>query len=219
MEQLFPGVWQEGDTLYTQNMVPGEQVYGEKLVKRDGVEYRRWDPSRSKLGAAISKGLEDLPIGPDSQVLYLGAASGTTPSHVSDIATDGMVYGVEYSDKVVRSLLELSEDRTNLAPILADARKPDSYAGLVDRGMDVVFQDVAQPDQFEIIRRNCDMFLRDGGEALIAVKARSISSSDPVEQVLHEQKKKFEEAFDVAWHSRLEPYEKDHMFFHLRGQG
>ena len=71
-------------------MVTGESVYGEKKVSIDGdggekIEYRVWNPFRSKLAAAILGGIDNIHMRPGSKVLYLGAASGTTVSHVSDI--------------------------------------------------------------------------------------------------------------------------------------
>jgi fibrillarin-like pre-rRNA processing protein len=214
MNERYTNVYTSGDRIYTPNLVPGQQVYGEQLRNEDGTEYRRWDPSRSKLAAAIANGLDDLPIEQDSQVLYLGAASGTTPSHVSDIVRDGIVYGIEYSPQVTRDLLSLSEDRDNLAPVLADARRPDEYSRLIDQA-DLVFQDVAQPDQFEIVKRNTDMYLRDGGQALIGIKAKSISSSRPAKEVFAEQEDKMTEHFEIGWSSRLEPHEDDHKFYRL----
>ncbi len=49
------------------------------------IEYRVWNPFRSKLAAAILGGVDQIYMPPGSKVLYLGAASGTTVSHVSDI--------------------------------------------------------------------------------------------------------------------------------------
>jgi len=71
--------------LATQNLIVGNSVYGEKIVKDDDIEYRLWDPFRSKLAGAILKGLKDNPIKQSTRVLYLGASTGTTVSHVSDI--------------------------------------------------------------------------------------------------------------------------------------
>lgn len=51
----------------------------------DKIEYRAWNPFRSKLAAAILGGVDQIHIKPGCKVLYLGAASGTTVSHVSDI--------------------------------------------------------------------------------------------------------------------------------------
>ena len=44
-----------------------------------------WNPFRSKLAAAIVGGVGNIYMPPGSKVLYLGAANGTTVSHVSDI--------------------------------------------------------------------------------------------------------------------------------------
>ncbi len=214
MNERYTNVHTSGDRIYTPNLVPGQQVYGEQLKEKDGTEYRQWDPTRSKLAAAIANGLDELPIEEDSQVLYLGAASGTTPSHISDIVQDGIVYGIEYSPQVIRDLLGLSEDRDNLAPILGDARRPDEYSRLLDKA-DLIFQDVAQPDQFEILKRNTDMYLREDGQALIAIKAKSISSSRPTKEIFAEQEEKIQDYFTIAWSSRLEPHEDDHKFYRL----
>ena len=78
------------DALVTLNMAPGEAVYGEKRISveepdKAKVEYRVWNPFRSKLAAAILGGVDKVHIAPGKKVLYLGAASGTSVSHVSDI--------------------------------------------------------------------------------------------------------------------------------------
>ena len=49
------------------------------------IEYRVWNPFRSKLGAGIVGGIGACPVKPGAKVLYLGGASGTTVSHVSDM--------------------------------------------------------------------------------------------------------------------------------------
>ena len=95
--------------------------------------------------------MAEIGIGPGSKVLYLGAASGTTVSHVSDIiGPTGVVYGVEFSHRVGRDLVNMAKKRTNIIPIIHDARKPQDYRFLVGM-VDVVFADVAQPDQARII--------------------------------------------------------------------
>jgi len=96
MKEIFENVFEDGGRLLTKNKVPGIKVYGENLIKIKGTEYRAWNPKRSKLAAAIKKGLKNNPIHPDSTILYLGASTGTTPSHLSDILTHGGLYGVEY---------------------------------------------------------------------------------------------------------------------------
>lgn len=212
MEEIYERVWQDGKKILTENLVEGEKVYEENLLEKNDGEFREWNPERSKLGAAIKKGLPETYLKNDSKVLYLGAASGTTPSHVSDICSEGIVFGVEYSPKVMNQLLTLSKKRENLVPVLGDARKPEEYSGIVDR-VDVIFQDVAQPDQYRIFNKNAEKFLREGGHGLIALKGRSISSSEPLEKVFREQEEKISQKYRIIWKSKLEPFEKDHMFF------
>ncbi len=158
----FEGVYQIKDKLATLNMTPGRNVYGERLVQKDGNELRLWNPKRSKLAAAILNGLKTFPIKQDSHVLYLGAASGTTASHISDIATSGMVYCVEFSQRSFRDLIENTKERKNMIPILADARVPQSYSNLLE-SCDVIYQDVAQVNQAQILIDNARMYLKDGG--------------------------------------------------------
>lgn len=130
-------------------MVPGESVYNEKRIsvedKQTGekVEYRVWNPFRSKIAAGVIGGVSDIFIKPGAKVLYLGAASGTTVSHVSDIiGSEGVVYAVEFSHRSGRDLVNMAKKRTNIVPIIADARKPLEYRMLVGM-VDVVFADVA----------------------------------------------------------------------------
>lgn len=137
------------DALVTKSMVPGESVYNEKRIQvkernsEDKIEYRVWNPYRSKIAAAVIGGVGDIYMKPGSKVLYLGAASGTTVSHVSDIVgPTGVVYAVEFSPRSGRDLVNMSKKRTNVVPIVADARKPWEYRILVPM-VDVVFADVA----------------------------------------------------------------------------
>ncbi|MDD5502783.1 MAG: fibrillarin-like rRNA/tRNA 2'-O-methyltransferase [Candidatus Thermoplasmatota archaeon] len=169
----FPGVFTNGRELFTKNLVPGIKVYGEQLLKSGEVEYRKWSPSRSKLGALIASGAKSLPLKADSKVLYLGAASGTTVSHVSDIAIDGVIYAVEFAPRVFRELIEMSRLRKNIIPILADANHPELYSSIAGK-VDFVFQDVAQPNQTEIFIKNCKALLNHGGFGILALKARSV---------------------------------------------
>ncbi|XP_018650497.1 putative fibrillarin [Schistosoma mansoni] len=125
------------DCLVTKNVVVGESVYGEKRISVEDdaggkIEYRVWNPFRSKLAAGIVNGLDQIHIKPGSRVLYLGAASGTTVSHVSDVVgADGVVYAVEFSHRSGRDLLNVAKHRTNVVPIIEDARHPHKYRMLV----------------------------------------------------------------------------------------
>jgi len=216
LEEVFPNVFKvrQGDAEYlaTRNLTPGRTFYGEPTFMVDGREYRSWNPTRSKLAAAIMKGVTSQPIEPGSRVLYLGAASGTTVSHVSDIVGDGgHVWALDFSARALRDLLDkVSRYRTNVSPILGDARKPEEYRALVPR-VDVVFADVAQPNQAEIMVKNASLFLRRGGHAMLSIKARSIDVSGRPSEVYRSQVEVLEGAgLRVAQTVSLEPYERDH---------
>ncbi len=198
--------------LATRNLAPGIDVYGEALVKDDGSEFRAWDAYRSKLAAAILRNLSSLPIKPGKLVLYLGSASGTTASHVSDIVGEqGRVYCVEFAQRSMRELIDtLCQHRPNVYPILADARLPEKYKPLVS-SVDVVYSDVAQPEQARILADNADLFLKPKGSALIAIKSRSVDvTMEPADVFKQEIDVLRKKNFDVIQTVRLEPYEKDH---------
>lgn len=216
MKEVQAGIYTKGNKLFTKNAVPGKKVYGEQLRKIDGEEFREWNPHRSKAGAAVKKEI-DLEMDRDSEVLYLGAASGTTVSHFSDMLTEGFIIGVEYSDTVARKLVSLAEKRQNIAPVLADARKTEEYSDLVGE-VDIVFQDISQKDQAEIFLKNCREFLKEGGTGLLAVKARSISSTRDVDEIFDEVKEKVCEELEISREVRLEPFEKEHLFLKLSKQ-
>jgi len=204
------------DALCTRNMVEGEAVYGEKRIsveQPDGtkVEYRVWNPFRSKLAAAIIGGVENVWIKPESKVLYLGAASGTTVSHVSDmVGPKGIVYAVEFSNRSGRDLINVAKKRTNVIPIIEDARYPAKYRMLVGM-VDVIFADVAQPDQARIVAINAHHFLKNGGKFVISIKANCIDSTAAPEAVFAREVNKLrEERFKPSEQITLEPYERDH---------
>jgi len=203
------------DALVTLNLLPGESVYGEKrfpVQDSDGKkEYRFWHPFRSKIAAALLGGLANIWIKPGSKVLYLGAASGTTVSHVSDIVgPTGLVYAVEFSPRSGRDLLDVAKRRTNIVPITEDARCPARYRMLVGM-VDVVFADVAQPDQARILAINAHSFLKNDGHFVMSIKANCIDSTAPPEAVFDREIRKLQlEQFKPLERLTLEPYERDH---------
>jgi len=201
--------------LATKNLAPGISVYGEKLIKEKGIEYRLWDPFRSKLAGAIIKGLKNMPIKPGSTVLYLGASTGTTISHVSDIIDiNGLVFGVEVSARVARELMDkVVKYRKNVIPIVEDARRPDRYAQFLFKKADVLYSDIAQPDATEITLNNSLKFLKKGGYLVLIVKARSIDPVLPTGEIIKREAKKLEDAgFKVIEILNLNPYDKEHGF-------
>jgi fibrillarin-like pre-rRNA processing protein len=196
----------------TKNLALGKTVYGERLLQFEGEEYREWDPYRSKLAAAIRKGLKQVPIQPKMHVLYLGAASGTTASHVSDIVgQEGIVYCVEFSPRATRDLLRVCESRSNMIPILADARFPETYRMFIGP-VDVIYQDIAQPAQAIILVDNAKLFLKNRGFAMLAIKARSIDSSKEISKIFSEEIDILKENGFVVEENieSLKPFDKDH---------
>lgn len=204
------------DAIVTRNMVPGESVYGEKRISVEDqagvkVEYRAWNPFRSKLGAAILNGVENMHITPGCKVLYLGAASGTSVSHVSDIVgPEGRVYAVEFSQRSGRDLLGVAQKRSNIIPIIDDARHPHKYRMMMSM-VDVIFSDVAQPDQARIVALNADHYLKIGGHIVMSIKANCVDSTAAPEAVFASEVKKLQqERIKPLEQISLEPYEKDH---------
>ncbi len=212
MKELFPGVYTYENKLWTRNLVPGVSVYGEKLVKYGGTEYREWDPFRSKLAGAIKKQLKYFPFKKGSIVLYLGASTGTTISHLSDIITDGEIYGVELSKRMIMELAKLAEQRENIIPILADARVPEEYKDVGT--VDILYQDVAQPDQIDIFLKNAKLFKPKWG--MLALKTQSIDISKEPEEILESSLQPLREKFDILQTIKLDPYDKLHYFLVLK---
>jgi fibrillarin-like pre-rRNA processing protein len=181
----------------------GEPVYGEPVEEG----WRAWDPGRSKLGAMLEKGME-LGLAEEPTVLYLGAASGTTVSHVADFA--GPTYAVEFAPRPVRDLLSVADARQNLFPLLKDARKPETYAHVVESNVDAVIQDVATRGQAEVALGNRE-FLKEDGRLLAAIKARSEDVTREPEAVFSDVLDTLESGYEILDTERLEPYHDDHL--------
>jgi fibrillarin-like pre-rRNA processing protein len=208
VETRNKGVFWDGERLWTRNSVPGNRVYGERLEAFDGVEYREWVPNRSKLGAYLRLGGKGFPFKEDSRVLYLGAASGTTASHVSDIVNQGMVYCIEISPRSFRDLVKVCEKRKNMVPILGDATRPQGYKFMAEKA-DIVYQDVAQKQQAAIFVRNFREL--DAKDGLLALKARCEDTTREPRAVFAEAASFLKKEGLVVLDSlELEPFEKDH---------
>lgn len=214
MQQIQPNLFVEktrrGDQFWTKNLTPGEIVYDEKLTSNGAL--RQWSVKKSKLAAGLAKGLKKLPIQEGDIILYLGASSGTTVSHLSDmVGEEGMIFAVEFSFYMLRRLVMLAEKRKNIAPILADAHRPEIYAPLICE-VDFLFQDVAQKDQVAIFLKNLT-FLKQGKQAMLSIKAKSIDVLADPRDVYERVKKELEKEVKIHWQSRLDPFEKDHCLF------
>jgi len=206
--EISPGVFileVEGQKRLATRSDDNVPVYGEHILEG----YRLWDPFRSKLAALLLKGRRNRPLlARDAKVLYLGAATGTTVSHVSDIIRDGLVYAVEFSPRSMRDLVRLCERRNNIVPILADAAQPEEYASLVEP-VDLVYQDVSQRNQAEIASRNCARYLKPGGELILMLKTRSVDVTASPQAVLQAETKNMQ-GLDLLPVLDLLPFHQDH---------
>lgn len=211
----FEGVYVAEDAagrrLATENLVPGVKVYGEDLYAIKKKEYRAWNSYRSKLAASIEKGIKEITVENGSKVLYLGAASGTTPSHVSDIVgRKGKVFCVEFSARVVRELVEITAQRGNMIPIMADARTPSLYRAYLET-VDTIYCDVAQPEQAKLLVDNARSYLKEHGKIMIAIKARSVDvTMEPAEVYKQEMGVLESGGFKIIDLKDLTPFDKDH---------
>jgi len=201
--------------LATVNLVPGYAPFEEKLVKENGKEYRIWDYYRSKWAAAIMRGIKEFPVNKGNNILYLGAASGQSASYISDIVgKEGKVFCLEISERTMRDMIFVAEKKTNMIPVLADATQPEtySYVGKVD----FIFQDVAMPNQVEILVKNAKKFLKASGSAMLVIKSRSVDVSAKPADIFEKSEVELKKHFEVVEKKRLEPYEMDHIVFLLR---
>lgn len=198
MREVFPGVFEKDKRLFT---------------KFSGRE-RNWDPYHSKASAAIINGLKNFPVKPDAKILYLGIADGNTASHFSDIiGENGVIIGVDISASPFKKLLVLCDERKNIMPVLADANKPEEYAEYVEEigRVDVVYQDLAQKTQADILIKNARLFLKKNGFAVYMVKALSIDVTERPSVTFAKEIEKLEKAgLGVLERISLEPFEKGH---------
>ena len=198
--------------LATKNLVPGLKNFNERIYAIDNVEYREINPSHSKLAAAIIKKISFIPIKNGDKILYLGASHGYTPSYLSDvIGIEGILFCIDFAPRVVRDLLFVCEERKNMIPILASANHPEEYKKRIIQ-VDVIYQDIAQKNQVEILFKNLE-FLKPKGHVLIAIKARSIDVTRSPLRIYHEVESELKERLRIIDKKELDPFQKDHCLF------
>lgn len=208
-------VYKIDEEIATINCNPSKRVYGERLItdEKSNREYRIWNPNRSKLSAALLNGLSEINLNKDSKVLYLGASTGTTVSHISDIVENGIVYAVEFSPVSMRKLSRLSQTRNNIVALLNDATKPKEYLNIIEK-VDLVYCDVAQASQTKLFIDNMNLFLKSNGQGVFMIKSRSINVNIKPKTVFKEQEKILKaNGYKIIEKIKLEPYEKDHICF------
>lgn len=216
LKEIFPGVFQERKNIYTRSLV-SSNLYGEKILRDKGAEYRHWNPFRSKIIAAVQNGLKEFPVKKESKILYLGVAEGQTAAHLSDIIGEhGLLVGLDVSNKTMTKFIEACGERNNLIPLLADARNTDSYEDdLKGIKFDFLMQDVSQKNQAEIFLKN-SRFLKEKGFGLLSIKARSISSSLKVKKIFEGELEVLKDDFELLEAVDLKPFDKHHLFCVLR---
>jgi len=207
----WEGVYRDGRDLYTANRTPGTKVYGEALATAEGVEYRSWDPFRSKLAALLLKGAPPDILGRPRTVLYLGAAHGTTASHLSDLWPEATIFAIEKSPTSFAPLLALARHRPGLVPILADAQLPERYQADVGP-VDLLYQDVAQRNQAGIFTENARACLVPGGRGILMLKVRSVTQQRPTAAVVREARAALTAArLKVTFETALTPFSREHV--------
>jgi fibrillarin-like pre-rRNA processing protein len=200
-----------GGDLYTLTEY-SKPVFGEKIITYMGKKARQWDPKRSKLAAAIMKGMDIMPLRADSTVLYLGASTGTTVSYLSDICINGRIFAVEVSFESFYKLLSLAEKRKNIIPILEDANIPERYSFFVEKP-DLIYQDIAQRNQVQLFNANADIFPA-VKKAILIIKTRSISSRLNEKDILKDALSGLKD-FRVVRQYNLSPYDQANYLVYL----
>jgi fibrillarin-like pre-rRNA processing protein len=201
-------------------LVSGQRVYGEQIIRKNGSDFRSWNPFRSKLAAGLHSGLENLAIEEGNIVLYLGSAEGTTVSHVSDlVGKNGLVIGVDISAKATARFTILAETRENVLPLLADANNPRSFAEKLNNiKVDVIIQDISQKNQAGIFSKNWSVFSKPATTGFLVIKTRSVDMVQSPEAILKQQLAVLKSQIYIQQIIRLEKYEKNHFLIHVKGK-
>ena len=211
---------QENLKLYTKNLTLGNRVYGERLINYKGIEYREWDPFRSKLAAILLENPIMSFLNSNLKCLYLGASSGTTISHLSDIVHDGIIYGIEFAERSMRQLIQNTTKRENIITILGDARFPETYAKSIFTDINLIYQDVSQPNQAEIAILNSNYYLNDEGTIIVAIKSQSIDSITKSEKTYRHERDIFEKSGHKIIESiNIHRYAANHIVLIVKKQG
>ena len=199
----YGGVYTDGKNYYTCS-AHGKSVYGERIIKGKNCYYRLWNPWRSKLSSCMHLKLKTFPF-QNKKILYLGAATGTTVSHISDISKT--VWAVELSPISMSKLVALAKSRKNIYPILNDARHPEEYSIFVD-SPDIIYQDISQRDQVSIFIKNMDFFNAEIG--FLMLKTRTIDIRKKTREILKIAKRKIEENYNIVEIIDIGKYQKEH---------
>ncbi len=210
VQKIFDGVYRIGRDIATYDVWGSSSIYGEKRVKLGKEVYRVWNPFKSKLSAYINKKGKYFPFYKDTKVLYLGAASGTTVSHIADIVVTGIIYAVEFSARPMRDFLIALGKRDNIVPIFEDAAHPERYSDITTK-VDVLYQDIAQKKQAEIFIKNAIWYLKKDGYGILMIKTRSIDVTKSPSKVAREETIKLKEnGFKILEKKDLTPFDRDH---------
>lgn len=174
---------------------------------------REWNPFRSKWKAALEKNL-DVSINPNDNILYLGASSGTTVSHISKL-TSGIIFAVENSPQMAIRLVKLAESSNNIAPIFSDARDIEFIKkSIYNKQINILFQDIPSLDQINILIKNSTLVNKDC-KIFFSLKTQSISQKD-YKQTSEDADQKLKIHFRIIKKLDLKPFHKKHFFYILK---
>ena len=215
----FPNLFKFQKGRYTSYLIKtssDKSFFDERIFRFSEGLFREVDPNRSKLFAAIAKGISQLGLKKGISVLYLGASHGYTVSFLSDMIPDGRIYALDFAPRVMRDMVFIAELKKNIAPIFADAFNTDSFKEFVPEKVDVVFMDIAQRNQVDIFLKNCKIFLKDHGFGILALKARSVDVTRKPKEVFKDVRREIEKVYPVVDYKELHPFEKDHALFVIK---
>lgn len=179
-------LFEENGKLFTASRY-AKPVYGEDIIRRGNTYYRVFSPLRSKLSSSIRLGLKPE-IKKSYHVVYLGASTGTTVSHMSDIVSEGIIFAIEFASMPFVKLMQLGLNRDNVMPMLLDASKPQTYGIFVDK-VDMIYQDIAQPNQIDIFLNNMRFFNAKYG--VLMFKTYSMRAGSSIKDEINKIKNEF----------------------------
>ena len=213
-----------GKSIWTKNAVKGISVRGERRRREGKIEWRNWDPNKSKIAASILKTKNNPEIflpKTGSTCLYLGSSMGGTVSHIHDIVCgsnnhhNGQIVAVDISPRMIKDMTTLSEIRDGIFPVLADARIVGQIAPFLRNHADWIHQDLSIADQAHTFVKIISNLLSSKGIGILSLKAASERSSegDDNSRFLKAQKIIMDSGIRILERINISSFEDQHEVF------